>query len=315
MSAHRSRRIRCGLSWRLQLEEKLLNWAFVVEGMTFPSDGVVEVARYLLSLYLPIYCMGSSTSACVRVGRTCLRSLQGCFHPLEGLTVRRSLFSIGMEDVKSMARLGRRQGTVSSSRQWGGGTVAVLAVTAMCIVLGYGYLVARRDGPQAAARGTSLSALCDHPSTYFPGNASYRGQAPHPIAVFQQKNQNEPRPTSPVRFDRSHWAGTPFTQNDTKEVQLVACSERARTEKTGKACALTRSQAPLYRATYRVTVMAVASGRQVGEVIVHPQSDACAAYPLVDVRDPRVFSVPSTADYAQALAQFSSRPAQGEELT
>ncbi|MER6076612.1 hypothetical protein ABT187_49835 [Streptomyces sp. NPDC001817] len=186
----------------------------------------------------------------------------------------------------------------------------VLAAASVTIVLGYDYLATRQAGARPAARGTALSSLCDQPPAYFPGNASYKGSGPHPIAVFQQKNQNDIRPTNPVEFDAANWARTPFLPSDAKAIQLVACATRVRTHRTGRTCILSSGHAPLYQATYRVTVVAVTTGQSVGEVFVRPQSDVCPPYPMVELRDPKVFSLPSAADYARELSQFSDRPAQ-----
>ncbi len=224
--------------------------------------------------------------------------------------MRQHALSGSMGTVDVLARRRRRMAVTGSWRQWGGGTVAVVAAVMTWLSLGYGYLAGRGAGPQPAARGASLSALCAGRTGYFPGNAPYAGPGPHPFAVFEQRSQADAGVASPVKFEGSTWLGTPFVVSDAAKVQLVACSERAREQKTGLVCILQKRRIPLYRALYRVRVRAAATGRLVGEAFLQPLDDTCAAYPLVDLRRPRVFSLPSAADYARALRQFSSQPAQ-----
>ncbi|MFF1768068.1 hypothetical protein [Streptomyces sp. NPDC058249] len=188
----------------------------------------------------------------------------------------------------------------------------VLAAASAGVALGYGYLAAHHGGPRPAVRGASLSSLCDQPPTYFAGNARFKGSAPHPIAVFQQKNQADTRAASPVKYEAATRAGKAFLQSDAKQIQLVACSERARTQQTGRTCTLARRHVPFFRATYRVRVMAAATGHLVGEVLVHPQTDTCPPYPVIALHDPKLFSLPSATDYARALVRFSDRPAQDD---
>ncbi|MFD5989677.1 hypothetical protein ACFV6B_39080 [Streptomyces microflavus] len=168
-------------------------------------------------------------------------------------------------------------------------------------LLGYAYLYTRMDDARAAGPGTSgLEAVCRRPPVFFPGNAAFREAGPYRMTVFQQQDQSFPRVWA--RADTG--ADRPDSQQDSAEVQLVACAERVQEERTRQVCRLESGETPLYRALYRVRIVEARTGQTVSDVVLRPSVEQCPRFVQLDPKDPRAYTLPSPRDYARRLAEW-----------
>ncbi|MFJ4963202.1 hypothetical protein ACIP6P_12285 [Streptomyces sp. NPDC088729] len=213
--------------------------------------------------------------------------------------------------MESLVRQWRRKKRLIAFPRWGGGSIAAVVVLLLSVLLGYGYLYARMGGAQPARGPVELDALCGSPPVYVAANSPYRGPGPHPMVVYHEKDQTSPPAWTRVAVDPSADDGAPLAQEDSAQVQLVACAERVQEERTREVCRLEGGATPLYRAVYRVRVREARTARTVAETLVRPTAEQCPRFIHVDSRDPRAYTLPSAQDYAQQLADVMNAPAAG----
>ena len=146
--------------------------------------------------------------------------------------------------------------------RWGGGITGIACLLLTALFIGYCYLLARQGEAQPARGLTPLTALCSQPPVYISSNKPYAGPGVHPIAIYHQRGQ-ELDTLTPVRYRPAEWIGTPFEEQDTGDVQLVACAKRIHEAKTAKTCSFAHGKVPLYQAIYRVRVLEVRTGHLV----------------------------------------------------
>ncbi|MFF6981369.1 hypothetical protein ACFZAV_27590 [Streptomyces sp. NPDC008343] len=202
--------------------------------------------------------------------------------------------------------LWRRRRSVLVLPRWGGGSVTAVVLLLVATVLGYGYLYARMDGARPARGNSSgLGLACRQPPVFFPGSPPYRGPGPHLMAVYHQPDQS--LPPAWVRADAD--GSRPGSQQDSAEVQLVACAERVQEERTRRECRLGSGETPLYRAVYRVRILEARTGRRVSEHLVRPGAEQCPRFVHLDPRNPKAYTLPSPQDYARQLDDVIDQPA------
>lgn len=211
--------------------------------------------------------------------------------------------------MRLLSRVSPQGGGHIVHARWGGGGMACAVTLILTVLLGYSYLYVRSSSKEFAGSLGPPEQLCEleRPAPLV-GNLPYLGRGPHSIAVFHQRDQSRTHPMTPVAFDRN-WVGTPFAPVEPRQVELVACAWRVFEERTGKMCTYEGGPTPLYRAVYRVQVLAAASARRVAEMLLWPGSVSCPPGGAVLSNPPKVFTVPTNEDYDRTLGRLGREPA------
>jgi hypothetical protein len=208
----------------------------------------------------------------------------------------------------------------------GGGLVrrlvpALLVTVALTACGGGGEGTAGTDGGARANDGpvdvSSLTDVCAG-DVRLTQAAPYTGPAPHPIMVFGPPAGNDPHaPPYGVKLlnDVSPELRGGFNAKPS-EVQLVGCVERTRETPTDVACHyLGGDRVPFFRASYRMTIREVRTGAVVDRSVINPGAEGCPSDVRVSWGGAKVWGLPRTGQYVQAVQRYTEWNGQGRPPT
>jgi hypothetical protein len=146
----------------------------------------------------------------------------------------------------------------------------------------------------------------------------YTGPAPHPIMVFGPSAGNEPNAQPYVVklvADVAPELRGGFNAKPS-DAQLVGCVERVRETPTKVVCHyLGENRAPFFRASYRMTIREVRTGAVVDRFMIDPGAEGCPSDVRVSWGGAKVWGLPTTNQYVQALQRYTEWNGQGRPPT
>ena len=155
------------------------------------------------------------------------------------------------------------------------------------VVIGAGVLAWQLHGSGRPSHVADLRDACAGKA--FGDVAAYSGPAPHPVAIFLAAHGHDfshakPETTNDVNPTKEI---APYESRNPSDVQLVACGVITSEARSGPDCKFTDPDSkrsfsvPLHSATYSVTVYALRTHREVGQVTVATTPDFGIRCPLL----------------------------------